>query len=203
MNPRLATSPLYNYQPSKQQQSSSSSQQPQRQRSNSVMTTTIEQQKPQRPSSPQYIRQRPPSMSQMVRTSYFSCTTYSEFTGHRGQQHSAPVHPPHPSRSSLAVARSLSERSKEDKCLESSLSDVPTGQTKSMADQIDEVMEQLNANCDFSMDDLFGAANSASTSTLNAPQIGPDGKPIKSKKNQQSGLTKKSQSASQLSVSGK
>ncbi|KAH7642003.1 hypothetical protein HUG17_5048 [Dermatophagoides farinae] len=128
--------------------------------------------------------------------------TLSEFTGHRGQQHSAPVHPPHPSRSSLAVARSLSERSKEDKCLESSLSDVPTGQTKSMADQIDEVMEQLNANCDFSMDDLFGAANSASTSTLNAPQIGPDGKPIKSKKHQQSGLTKKSQSASQLSVSG-
>ncbi|OTF82353.1 hypothetical protein BLA29_000461 [Euroglyphus maynei] len=157
----------------------------------------------QQPLSPQYIRQRPPSMSQMMRTSYFSCTTYSEFTGHRGQQHSAPVHPPHPSRSSLAVARSLSERSKEDKCFESSFSDVPTGgHTKSMADQIDEVMEQLNANCDFSMDDLFGATNSASTSTLNAPQIGPDGKPIKSKKQQLSGLTKKSQSASQLSVSG-
>ncbi|KAH9423163.1 Rab GTPase binding [Dermatophagoides pteronyssinus] len=129
--------------------------------------------------------------------------TLSEFTGHRGQQHSAPVHPPHPSRSSLAVARSLSERSKEDKCFESSFSDVPTGgQAKSMADQIDEVMEQLNANCDFSMDDLFGATNSASTSTLNAPQIGPDGKPIKSKKQPQSGLTKKSQSASQLSVTG-
>ena len=211
MNPRLATSHLCNYHPMKQQQSSSLSsssppqQQQQRQRSNSMMTTTtIEQQKQQQPLSPQYIRQRPLSMSQMMRTSYFSCTTYSEFTGHRGQQHSAPVHPPHPSRSSLAVARSLSERSKEDKCFESSFSDVPTGgQAKSMADQIDEVMEQLNANCDFSMDDLFGATNSASTSTLNAPQIGPDGKPIKSKKQPQSGLTKKSQSASQLSVTGK
>lgn len=135
-----------------------------------------------------------------VRTSYLSCSTYSEFTG-RSQQHTGPVHPPHPSRSSLAVARSLSERSKEDKNLEASFSDVPV--TKSYSDQIDEVMEQLNANCDLSMDDLFSAANSGSTSTLNA---GGDKKGKKSHHGlgaQQGGLTKKSNSTSQLSVSGK
>ena len=139
-----------------------------------------------------------PSNYKTVRTSYLSCSTYSEFTG-RSQQHSGPVHPPHPSRSSLAVARSLSERSKEDKNAEASFSDVPV--TKSYSDQIDEVMEQLNANCDLSMDDLLGASNSASTSTLNASSTSE-----KKKKNQglgpSSGLTKKSNSTSQLSVSG-
>lgn len=131
------------------------------------------------------------------------CATYSEFTSHRGQQHSAPVHPPHPSRSSLAVARSLSERSKEDKSLESSFSDVPAiGGPKSYSDQIDEVMEQLNANCDFSMDDLFNDANSASASNYNVQQTA-DGKGGKKKMpHSQTGLTKKSNSASQLSVTG-
>ena len=70
-----------------------------------------------------------------------------------------------------------------------------------------ELMEQLNANCDLSMDDLFGAT-SASTSTLNASSS--TDKTKKGRKGQgahgelgQGGLTKKSNSTSQLSVSGK
>lgn len=140
---------------------------------------------------------------QLVPDGHRLCATYSEFTSHRGQQHSAPVHPPHPSRSSLAVARSLSERSKEDKSLESSFSDVPTtGGPKSYSDQIDEVMEQLNANCDFSMDDLFNDTNSTLASNYNVQQTA-DGKGGKKKMpHGQTGLTKKSNSASQLSVTG-
>ncbi|KPM05255.1 hypothetical protein QR98_0037160 [Sarcoptes scabiei] len=126
--------------------------------------------------------------------------TLSEFTGHRGHQHSAPVHPPHPSRSSLAVARSLSERCKEDKLIEGSFSDVPiTSDVKSYSDQIDAVMEQLNANCDFSLDLLLAdpASNVANKTSdgKGKKKHDPYGLPV------QPGLTKKSNSASQLSLS--
>lgn len=126
----------------------------------------------------------------------------SEFTGR--QQQSGPVHPPHPSRSALAVARSLSERSKEDRSQEVA---EKTPKEKSYADQIDEVMEQLNANCDLSMEDLYGATTSASTTSLNASSTGEGGKKGKGRRGGtgggESGLTKKSNSTSQLSVSGK
>lgn len=128
--------------------------------------------------------------------------TYSEFTG-RSQQPSGPVHPPHPSRSSLAAARSMSER-KDDRNLDPSFTEKPA--QKSYSDQIDEVMEKLNANCDLSMDDLFGAATSASTSTLNASTSTPDKQNRKLRKLaglDGQGLTKKSNSTSQLSVSGR
>ena len=160
---------------------------------------------PTKPSPQYYTPLSPETYGRQTQSSssYFRSTTYSEFTG-RSQQHSGPVHPPHPSRSSLAVARSLSERSKEPEMPHEDQSN----ESKSYADQIDEVMEQFNANCDISMDDLFGAANSASTSTLNAStSTDKDGKPIRSGKGKgnqsQSGLTKKSSSTSQLSVSGK
>ncbi|KAI2802705.1 Rab GTPase binding [Blomia tropicalis] len=159
---------------------------------------------PTKPSPQYYTPLSPETYGRQTQSSssYFRSTTYSEFTG-RSQQHSGPVHPPHPSRSSLAVARSLSERSKEPEMPHEDQSN----ESKSYADQIDEVMEQFNANCDISMDDLFGAANSASTSTLNAStSTDKDGKPIRSGKGKgnqsQSGLTKKSSSTSQLSVSG-
>lgn len=112
------------------------------------------------------------------------------------------MHPPHPSRSSLAVARSLSERCKEDKLIEGSFSDVPiTSDVKSYSDQIDAVMEQLNANCDFSLDLLLAdpASNVANKTSdgKGKKKHDPYGLPV------QPGLTKKSNSASQLSVSGK
>ena len=177
------------------------------------------------PFTPSYLSSS--TTSSPVHHSHSPCSSYyhpfhhqtssSEFTG-RGQQHTGgPVHPPHPFRSSLAVARSLSERSKEMDARGgafsegSSLTSTDLPQTKSYSDQIDEVMEQLNANCDFSIDDLYGTAQaqtSASTSTLNAPlDGGGGGKQGGGKKSGKGsggggGLTKKSNSTSQLSVSG-
>lgn len=98
------------------------------------------------------------------------------------------------------MARSLSERSKEDRSQEVT-EKIP--KEKSFSDQIDEVMEQLNANCDLSMDDLYGAATSASTTSLNASTGEGGGKKGKGRRGGESGLTKKSNSTSQLSVSGK
>lgn len=129
--------------------------------------------------------------------------------------HSGPVHPPHPSRSSLAVARSLSAKDEGRGGGESGEGGGGTG-GENYSSQIDAVMEQLNANCELSMEDLFlENTNSASTSTLNVSSTSDGGR--KGKKGRGgggasgaaalggadgSGLTKKSNSTSQLSVSG-
>ncbi|KAH9396426.1 Rab GTPase binding, partial [Tyrophagus putrescentiae] len=136
---------------------------------------------------------------------------------HRSQSGAQwPRSPSSPLSLSLAVARSLSAKDEGRGGGEGGEGGGGGGGGENYSSQIDAVMEQLNANCELSMEDLFlENTNSASTSTLNVSSTSDGGR--KGKKGRGgggasgaaalggadgSGLTKKSNSTSQLSVSG-